>query len=89
MTKIMEADILDAGLSADLIPQWEIVTERPTGLQRRRKNECTASCHTPFDDGSCFSIEKHRSRSGFAVAEPETGTDYLSPLQTDDFVLSA
>lgn len=89
MTQVVQADILDAGFPADAVPEREVETAGPGGVERRRKHERASASRLAFQDAPGLGVEGHGSRPGFAVGKDQLVLGDFRPAQPDDLAPAA
>ncbi len=89
MSEVVQADVLNADVAPNPVPEAEMSRNLPLRKPRRGKQILPGRYHTPFNDLAGLRAEIHNPQTRLAVFEPETVAIDFTSLQTDDFRLAA
>ena len=89
VTQVVKSAVLDAGFTADPIPEREVVAARAGRVERRRKHEGAPAPRLPFDNAPGLRVEGNFSRSRLAVGQHQHFAIDLGPAQPHDLAPAA
>ena len=89
MTKVVKANVFDAGFAAHAIPERQVGTARAGGIARRGEHERTLAARLPVENRARLCVERDRPRPRLAVRKRQHVIVNLGPSQADDLALAA